>query len=346
MPPRPDVKRSLESLAPRLRAGLLGLACAAVATALRGLLDRVAPAMEPYPLVFPAVLIATLASGVTGGLVALVVGLAASDFFFVPPRFSSAPENLTHGLSMAVTAVALLVVLWLAARYRKIMLSRAKERRDAEEHLRLLLREVDHRANNLLAVVQSIVTLTKVDNLEGLTLKRDLLGRIHALARAHQLLAGSRWRNAELEQLVDEELQPYTMGNPERAQTQGPSMPLNPAEAEALAMAIHELATNAAKYGAFSAPGGRVDVTWERSSDGARHIRWQEDGGPPAVKPDRPGLGVRLLRSALTAVDGRAELSWRPEGIVCEFDLPPESRPPPHAGADFDEPLASDRRVA
>jgi two-component sensor histidine kinase len=306
------------------RAGVIGLTCAAAAIALRGLLDVAAPDMEPYPLVFPAVLLATLAAGVSGGVVALVLGLAASDFFFVPPRYTFAPENLTHALNMAVTALALIVVLWLTAQYRNTMLARAQERAESEEHLRLLLREVDHRANNLLAVVQSIVILTKVKSLEALNLKSDLLGRIQALARAHQLLASSRWRGAQMGELVEEELRPYTLGDMERAHTQGPSMALSPAEAESVAMAIHELATNAAKYGALSTEGGHVEVTWARDGDGARHIRWQEDGGPPVAKPDQQGLGVRLLERAFAASEGRTRLLWRPEGIICEFDLPPE----------------------
>jgi len=265
-----------------------------------------------------------LGSGVSGGLVALVVGLVGADYFFVPPRFTLEPENLTHGLSLAVTAIALVAVLWLAARYRIVMLSRAQEREEAAERLQFLAREVDHRANNLLAIVQSIVHLTRVDSVEALKLKRDLLGRIGALARAHQLLASTRWRGADLETLVEEELRPYAMGDMARAHVQGPSMPLSPAEAEAVAMAVHELATNAAKHGAFSAPAGRVNVTWARDSSGARHIRWQESGGPRVVKPDRPGLGTRLLDRALAASGGRTQLSWRPDGLVCEFDLPPE----------------------
>jgi two-component sensor histidine kinase len=316
-----------------VRAGLIGFACAAVATALRGMLDLLAPDMVPYPLVFPAVLIATLTSGVAGGLVALVVGLAAADFFFVAPRFTLAPQNLTHALSLAVMAFALAVVLWLAAQYRNTMLARARERAESEEHLRLLLREVDHRANNLLAVVQSIVTLTKVSSLEALNLKRDLLGRIQALARAHQLLAGSRWRGAQMGELIEEELRPYTLGDGERAHAEGPSMALSPAEAEAVAMAIHELATNAAKYGALSTEGGHVEVTWELGGDGGRRLRWQEDGGPPVIKPARHGLGVRLLERAFAASEGHTRLHWRPEGIVCEFDLPPEKRPIPASAA-------------
>ena len=320
----------------QVRAGLLGLACAAGATGLRGLLDLVAPDMVPYPLVFPAVLIAALASGATGGLVALVVGLTACDFFFVPPRYTFRPESLTHALSLAVMALALGVVLWLACSYRSTMLSRAKEREESEEHLRLLLSEVDHRANNLLAVVQSIVSLGKVDSPEALDLKRDLLGRIQALARAHHLLAGSRWRGAQLEELVEEELRPYQLGDVERAHAEGPSMAFSPAEAEAVAMAIHELATNAAKYGALSAQGGRVEVTWERGSAGERRIRWREDGGPPVVKPERRGLGMKLLERAFAGSGGHTRLLWRPEGLVCEFELPPEkpASPGPHALGD------------
>jgi two-component sensor histidine kinase len=303
----------------------MGIACAAGAVLLRGLLDFVAPEMEPYPLVFPAVLLATLATGVGGGAVALVIGLLASDFFFVAPRLTFYPEDLTHALNLLVTGVALVAVLWLAAQYRNSTLSRASERLEAEEHLRLLLREVDHRANNLLAVVQSIIKLTRDHSADAQRLKRDLLGRIGALARAHQLLADTRWRGASLGKLVEEELRPYTLGDGARAHAEGPSMPLSAAEAEALAMAIHELATNAAKYGAFSTTSGRVEVTWRRDEAGNRHIRWKEDGGPGVVEPDRPGLGTRLLKRALAASGGRTELRWRPEGLVCEFDLPPEA---------------------
>jgi two-component sensor histidine kinase len=92
-------------------------------------------------------------------------------------------------------------------------------------------------------------------------------------------------------------------------------------------MAIHELATNAAKYGALSTSEGRVEVVWTRDEAGNRHIRWQEDGGPPVLKPDRRGLGARVLEQALTGVQGgRTQLHWRSEGVVCEFDLPPNDR--------------------
>jgi|GEM_PF-4945964 len=204
---------------------------------------------------------------------------------------------------------------------------------DAEERLKLLLQELDHRANNLLAVAQSIVNLTKADSAEAL--RRNVLGRIGALARAHQLLSSSRWRGADLETLIAEELRPYALGDAGRAHAQGPSVSLSPAEAEGVAMAVHELATNAAKYGAFSTPGGRVEVIWTVDSQGARHIRWQEAGGPPVVKPHRKGFGSSLLERALAALPGaRTQLFWRPEGLVCEFDLPPRGPPEPPRSID------------
>jgi PAS domain S-box-containing protein len=196
------------------------------------------------------------------------------------------------------------------------------DKMEAEERLRLVAREVDHRANNLLAVIQSIVRLSRGKSVEDL--QRNLVGRVDALARAHQLLSDARWRGADLRRLIEEELLPYTLGEPGRAKLRGPEVALSPGEAQALAMGIHELATNAAKYGALSAPEGRITVTWDRDSRGARHIRWEEDGGPPVTPPARRSFGVNVLELTLRGVGGRTQLTWRPRGLVCEFELPPE----------------------
>jgi two-component sensor histidine kinase len=193
---------------------------------------------------------------------------------------------------------------------------------EAEGRLKLVVQELDHRANNLLAVVQSIVRLSRADSPQGL--QRNIIGRIDALARAHQLVSDVRWQLGDLRRLIGEELLPYTLGEPGRSSLEGPPMELNAAEAQALAMGFHELATNAAKYGALSTPGGTISVTWECDAGGARHIRWQEDGGPPAPPPVRKGFGANVLERALLGVGGATRLTWRSEGLVCEFDLPPE----------------------
>ncbi|CAN7274069.1 PAS domain-containing protein [Phenylobacterium sp. LjRoot219] len=194
-------------------------------------------------------------------------------------------------------------------------------RKAAEERMRLLAREVDHRANNLLAVVQGTVALSQAD--DASTLKRVITGRVNALARAHQLLANARWEGADLRRLVEEELLPFSLGDEGRVALQGPSVALAPAAAQSVAMALHELATNAAKYGALSAPEGRVEVRWSRDAAGELRLTWRETGGPLVRAPARRGLGTTLLGRALSGpIGGETRLDWRPQGLICELVLP------------------------
>jgi PAS domain S-box-containing protein len=194
-------------------------------------------------------------------------------------------------------------------------------RKESEERLRLLAREVDHRANNLLAVVQSAITLSRADDTQGL--KQVLIGRVSALARAHQLLADGRWTGADLRRLVEEELGAFAQWDDGRVAIAGEAMELPPQLAQSVAMAIHELATNAVKHGALSAPGGRVAVTWSRPDAGAAPvIVWRESGGPPVRAPQRRGLGTNLLERALRGtIGGRTEIEWAESGVVCTLWL-------------------------
>jgi PAS domain S-box-containing protein len=193
------------------------------------------------------------------------------------------------------------------------------ERKQAEDRLKLLAREVDHRANNLLAVVQGTVSLSRADDVA--TLKEVIVGRVNALARAHQLLAAARWQGADLRRLVQEELLAFSLGEAARVEISGDEVALPPAAAQAVAMALHELATNAAKYGALSVEGGRVRIAWNRV-DGRLKIRWEERDGPPVAKPSRRGLGTSMLQRALDGeLHGETRLDWRPEGLVCELEL-------------------------
>ena len=194
-------------------------------------------------------------------------------------------------------------------------------RKENEERLRLLAREVDHRANNLLAVVQSAISLSRAEDAE--TLKAVLIGRVNALARAHQLLADGRWVGADLRRLVEEEFNAFVAPDEERVRITGESLELSPQLAQAVAMALHELATNAVKHGALSQPGGRVDVAWSVGGDGvAPQITWRESGGPPVRKPTRFGLGASLLERALRGtIGGRTEMDWAPDGLVCRLWL-------------------------
>lgn len=194
-------------------------------------------------------------------------------------------------------------------------------RKQAEERLKLLAREVDHRANNLLAVVQGTVTLSKAEDVAAL--KEVIVGRVNALARAHQLLAEARWEGADLRRLVEEELLAFSLGEAARVSIEGDEIALPPAAAQSIAMALHELATNAAKYGALSTAAGRVSVAWSQRENGRLLIRWTEAGGPPVVRPTRRGLGTSMLARALEGpLKGETRMDWRPEGLVCELELP------------------------
>ncbi len=199
------------------------------------------------------------------------------------------------------------------------------ERRESEERLKLLAREVDHRANNLLTVVQATVALTSAPT--AAALKEIITGRVSALAHAHQLISEARWRGAELRRLVEEELRPYRLGAESRVRFDGPDVTLSPQVAQSAAMALHELATNAAKYGALSSATGEVSVVWS-VAEGQVLLVWTETGGPAVVAPTRRGLGLNMLQRALGgASGGEAILDWRESGLVARLSLPlPQAR--------------------
>jgi PAS domain S-box-containing protein len=194
------------------------------------------------------------------------------------------------------------------------------ERKEAEERLKLLAREVDHRANNLLTVVQATVALTRAPDAQAL--KEILTGRISALAHAHQLLSQARWEGADLRQMVEEELRPFHMGEGGRVRLHGPTIALQPQAAQSVAMALHELATNAAKYGALSRPEGQVEVVWRGGAHEPLTLVWTERGGPRVSQPARRGLGMTVVERAVGgALQGSARFDWRPEGLVCELTI-------------------------
>ncbi|TCZ64410.1 PAS domain S-box protein [Roseicella aquatilis] len=199
------------------------------------------------------------------------------------------------------------------------------ERKRSEEAKMLLAREVDHRAKNALAVVQSVLTLTRTE--DPATFKKAVIGRIAAMALAHTLLARERWNGADLQALLEEEMAAYRGGGgPDSpVRLDGPPVGLAPDAAQPVAMAIHELATNAAKYGALSLPGGQVHIGWSRDPEGGGLcLAWRERGGPPvAAPPARPGFGTSLIRSTVVRqLQGRLEMLWEAAGLRCAMVLP------------------------
>ena len=195
------------------------------------------------------------------------------------------------------------------------------ERKRSEAQITILAREAEHRANNVLATVQATVHLTQADTPEGL--KQAIEGRIQALANVHRLFVQSRWQGAELHGLVKEELAAYSQGRESRVQIDGPNVLLEPDAAQAIAVALHELATNAAKYGALSVPDGHVRVEWSHEQNGRLVLRWIETGGPPVEPPTRRGFGTRVMENMVRGqLKGELRLDWRAQGLACEIVLP------------------------
>ena len=194
------------------------------------------------------------------------------------------------------------------------------DRKEAEERQTLLAREVDHRAKNALALVQSILRLTRAKTLPAYVTSVE--GRIKALSRAHAILSQSRWHGADLHGLVDEELAPYRVGHAGRIKTSGPEVLLQPGSAQTLALALHELATNAAKYGALSSESGQLKLSWTLK-DGKLGLDWSESGGPITKPPSAEGFGTRIIMASIERqLFGHVAFDWRPDGLRCMISVP------------------------
>jgi two-component sensor histidine kinase/DNA-binding response OmpR family regulator len=205
------------------------------------------------------------------------------------------------------------------------------ERKRTEERQILLAREVDHRARNALAVIQAIVRLTRADSASAL--RKSIDGRIMALARAHTLLSESRWDGADWSTLVKDELAPYRTTHKGQISLEGPSISLMPTIAQMLALAVHELATNAAKYGALSANEGDLRVKWELR-EGGLSVHWTEFGSPARSSTLGSGFGINLIVNSIEQqLGGSARFDWRPEGLACEIFVPLRSGPLAQEGA-------------
>jgi PAS domain S-box-containing protein len=192
------------------------------------------------------------------------------------------------------------------------------ERKRAEARQNLLAREVDHRAKNALALAQSIVRLTRADDVK--TYVDAVEGRINALARVHTILSLSSWQGAELRKLIDEELAPYALGG--QIRLSGPEVQLAPATAQTLTLALHELFTNSAKYGALSTRSGKLSIAWE-ADETTLALTWDETGGPLVRPPQVRGFGTKsLLASVESQLGGQATFDWRSEGLLCRLEVP------------------------
>ncbi|WP_194164539.1 sensor histidine kinase [Microvirga thermotolerans] len=209
------------------------------------------------------------------------------------------------------------------------------DHKNAEEHLKLLINELNHRVKNTLATVQSLAaqSFARLDTDAGgpfAKARQAFEARLFALARGHDVLTRENWKGAHLSDIVHEAFAPYRhrAEGSEAITACGPDRRVPPAVALSLSMAIHELCTNALKYGALKAPAGHVRVTWSISGEppsSRLRLRWEESGGPPVRPPAQKGFGSRLIEEGLAReLNGTVHLDFREEGVVCTVDVPLE----------------------
>ena len=246
------------------------------------------------------------------------------------PRKSFAVwQETIRGRCRAWTAADMDAALDLRVSLLHVVLRRinavARERKRVAERDQLLMAELDHRVKNTIANIQALVVQTsrRADSLTGFV--QGLDGRIQSMAKAHSLLSQSRWEGVSIEKLLREELNPYDSGHANVALS-GTDVLLTPKSALSLSLAIHELATNAAKFGPLSHSEGRVTVSWILADDNSIELSWRETGGPPVLPPKRRGFGSTLIERALAMeTGGRAKIHYLRAGVVCEVSLPASS---------------------
>ena len=190
----------------------------------------------------------------------------------------------------------------------------------SEQRQRLLAREVDHRAKNILATVLSVVRLTRADSIDDF--RRAVEHRIAALARVHSILADQSWAGASLRDLIQGEISAFDGAG--RCSLDGPDLDVAPTQVQAISLILHELTANAAKYGALSQPAGAIRITWSEMKSGGVLIEWSERGCHNVTAPSRRGFGSRLIAATLGhQIEGDLKSIWRPEGVLHEIVLGP-----------------------
>ena len=200
------------------------------------------------------------------------------------------------------------------------------ERRKAEEHQRLLINELNHRVKNTLATVQSIASQTLRTAATPEAAREAIESRLMGLSRVHNVLTRENWESARLHDVMEEVLEPYRIAGQTRFEIRGPEIQVSPRFALAISMAVHELATNATKYGALSNETGQVHLTWlgDRTASPPRLLmRWEEKGGPPVQPPSRKGFGSRLIeRSLAQDLDAEVRMEYATTGLTCTLEVP------------------------
>jgi two-component sensor histidine kinase len=306
---------------------LWGVLWVTVALATQAALKPLTGDFAQFLTFFPSVMAAGVLSGGLAGPTSLVLSaLAAGSLMLAGSTGALRDVQVTASLTAYLAAGA--AMLWITSQLRSAVwqVSAARE----QEHL--MLGELQHRVKNTLAIVQAITAQTLQSDPAAAELKRRLTERLVALGEAHNLLSETGWREVSLHALVERSVRPFVGSRSPRLWIDGDdNVQLAPEQVVNVAICLHELATNATKYGAWSGPDGqvkaswRVKPSWRKAEPPLVQLEWLEGGGPLVAKPQRVGFGSRMLQQIPTSRSGaRAIMEFAPEGLRwrAEFDLP------------------------
>jgi two-component sensor histidine kinase len=319
--------------------GQLGIVilCVGAATIARFLIGLLWPDLVPFVTYFPAVLFAAFVCGVPCGAATTALGAIASWWLFLVPHhrfFPIAPDKLGDLLSFILSCT---LIIWAVERYRSLVSQLQSEKTEREkvnqqllqqqDQLQTVLHEVSHRAKNLVAVVSAIAnqTVKRAGSFEEF--QTDFTGRLQALAKSYDALVERNWSGMPIQELVRAQLAPFHEIDEIRIRLRGPDLTVNSKAAEQLGLCLHELATNAVKYGALSVPSGTVDIEWRVEPDENRGeqfcLTWRERSGPPVTESTRFGFGSLVLqRLAPGTLRGKASKDFAQVGITWKFRCP------------------------
>jgi len=285
---------------------------------------------------YTAILIATVVAGWSAGLLATMLGLIALLWFFVPSKFFFHLFSRREADDVVLYLIASATIVAIADHYRALV----RRLREEEHYRRLVVDELQHRIANKSAALYAIISHELRHHKE---LNETIAGRLRAVAATDQLIAKSDKQGAPIDEILRAELGPYDVS---RVSLDGPCTRLPPKLAVTLALVFHELATNAAKYGALSVPQGRLTIAWKIRA-GRLKIDWAEKDGPAVKPPSRRGFGAKLLQRALDPYHGRVERTFEPTGLACRISLtmPGDHAPPQWLADEADHP-AHERHVA
>lgn len=303
-------------LAGSAKAYIFAAFCVVAAGLIRWAIGSFFEGVVPFATFFPAVLFAALVGGLGPGTFAAVFGALIGWWAFLDHPMTFFPLTLGSQISLLTYLITSLIIVWAADQYRKL----TKRLEDEEKFRQLAVEELAHRLKNKVATIQSIVSLRLRADPQ---MRDEILKCFDSLKATDDLIIAAQGRGASLGEIISAELRPYDTA---RISIKGPHILLSPKLALTMALLFHELATNAAKYGALSGSLGRISVRW--SFDTMLNLEWRESEGPAVNAPSHRGFGTRLFLRALEQFGGKVDATFASTGLICKLRVPLSDVPP------------------